>query len=811
MEIIKTHLLRVLRNIWTFRGQSLINISGLAFGISLSLMIVMFMRFEHNFDSQYPDANRIYRIVSTGNLGSDSIHIASSPLPLLEFIKKDTLNIESATQIIKGFSKKVTYQQITYNEDYFFYSDSAFFSIFRIPFLSGNPNEALLEPNTVVISQSTAQKYFNHVNPMGKYLKLENDTELKITGVCEDVKSTSHLKFDFIASISTIDQMILQKKDSTALNEFKNNWLNFNCYNYIKLKEFINPTIFDSILNSQLPTAFHLQVDEAFGQEKLNKSNSVIHFMLQPILSIHLNSKLDNEIQPNSKKLYLQIALFVFIIILLATSLNFINLSTSRINIRIKELLTRRLMGASKRSILIQLIIESALISLISLVLGLVILEIFFPVFNKVMQLGVEISDLRDGFDIEYALGITLGIALFSAIITTFYFIRINTTQAQNPTTTSNKGYYIRGVFLSIQVHISTALILILVTMFWQLNSIKNESTGYNYEDIIVINRGKAIGSQITDFKNSLKENQEIEVIAIATHIPGETYFQTSIKLKNNPNSPYFLWQLNFVDNDFFKVFNIDIQSDINNKDGKLDSLSAYVNKPALEDAKMDKLIGDTIEIVGGKNEPDRKFEIKGVINHFMTKDRKEKDLPMMFLAANEKFYRYIIVKHKPNTANETITHIKKTWNQYAKDEPLDYFSFEQHQKKFYKDDDRILLFIGIMSLFAFFSMIIGFISLIQFFICINKEKILTQQLMGASLFQNMLFVLSRLAFFLAIGFILAIPTTWFIIVKWMNQFTSHHSLPIPIYISILLLLLFFMLLIQWIYAIRFTKEITKN
>jgi len=371
--MIKNYLKIALRNFQRHKGYSFINIAGFAIGMACCLLILIYVRHELSYDSYHKDVERIYRIAQDIRTPTASRVFALISPMVAPTSKTDYPQVEHAARAIPTSARLVKREEAYFYEDRFMYADQELFDIFTIPFIQGNPLEALTRPDTLVISQRMAHKYFGSANPLGKTLKI-NEREYEITGVVADSPENTHMKYDLIASLETLADW----------NEMTN-WYSTMFYTYLKLKPNVNVEEFSQQVS---------RIADKHVGEHLASSGTTYHYFLQPISSIHLHSHLRYEIEPPGNPTYIYIFSFVGLFILLIACLNFMNLSTARAANRAKEVGLRKVVGAQRPQLIGQFLGESLLVAFASLGLAMVTVRLTIPLLNNITGISLSFDEL---------------------------------------------------------------------------------------------------------------------------------------------------------------------------------------------------------------------------------------------------------------------------------------------------------------------------------------------------------------------------------------------------------------------------------
>ncbi len=361
---------------------SLISISGLAIGIASCILIAVYVQDELSYDKFNEKAEQIYRVNFFGDIGANAFNLANSPSPLAKELLDNYPEVVSVGRMFTNGDVFIKHDDGHIKEENFLYADNNILNIFTIPFITGNPLNALSEPNTVILSEAAAQKYFKEENPVGNKIILDDKTQFKITGIVKDLPANSHYKFDFMASSNSLEK---SRQES---------WLSNDAHTYIVLQKNYNPELlnnkFPALVRNKMSEIIQLAMGVSF--DDFIKSGRSLSLSLQPLLNIHLYSDLDNGLQPpgDIKIVYIFSAI-AFIILLLAV-INFINLTTARASQRANEIGIRKVAGSSRTQLIKQFLAESLVVTAFAIGIALLLIEIFIPFFNNLATKELQIS-----------------------------------------------------------------------------------------------------------------------------------------------------------------------------------------------------------------------------------------------------------------------------------------------------------------------------------------------------------------------------------------------------------------------------------
>ncbi|MGA7838725.1 MAG: ABC transporter permease, partial [Ignavibacteriaceae bacterium] len=469
--MLKNYLHVAIRNIKNSKGISLINIVGLAIGITCCIAIFLYVKNELSYDTFNKKADQIYRVYLNGKINGRVILSASSTAPLGEEMTKELPEVLNYVRVRSFGIPVIRYKDKIFSEDKFYLADSTFFDVFTVKFLEGDPSTALTKPNTVVITKEMAEKYFGSEDPIGKILNADKKRDYIVTGVVEKFPANSHFHFDFLGSLSTYED---------SRNPF---WLSNNYYTYLLLSKGTDVKVLQEKINSVVRKFVAPQVQTVAGisLSQFLAAGNKYDFELQPLKSIHLHSHLEGEVEPNSDINYIYIFSAIGLAILLIACINFMNLSTAKSEKRAKEVGIRKTLGSNKGQLIKQFIVESILMSCISVVLAIGLLEILLPVFNNVSGKNISPAFLENFHTIPLLICFAIVVGLIAGIYPAFILSAFNPVDVlKSKTKRSGKGSGLRSGLVIFQFAISIILIISTFIIYNQLNFIRDKNLGFN-------------------------------------------------------------------------------------------------------------------------------------------------------------------------------------------------------------------------------------------------------------------------------------------------------------------------------------------
>ncbi len=465
--MLKNYFYVALRNIKKYKAFSFINVIGLAVGVACCTIIFLFVKNELSYDTFNKNADRIYRVRLKARLNDNDLNAATSPSPLGEAVKHDLPEVIDYTRIRNFGFPVLRYKDKVFSEEKFYLVDSTFFNVFSVHFLEGNPKTALTKPAHVVITEKMAKKYFGNENPVGKILNADHRRDWIVTGVVKAFPKTSHFHFDFLGSISTYN-------DSRSPY-----WLSNNYYTYLLLRKGTNPKIFQQKLNNDAKKYIGPQVQKVTGisPAKFKEKGFKYGFVLQPLTSIHLNSHLDYELEPNSDKSYIYIFSIIALSILLIACVNFVNLSTARSERRAKEVGIRKTLGSNKIQLIKMFIAEAVAMSSLAVFLAVVLVEIFLPVFNTISGEQMALGLFENLSTIPILLVLAAVIGIFAGAYPAFYLSSFKPVKVLKSEAKGKSKSWLRSGLVILQFTVTIILFIGTFIVYNQLKFIQNKNS----------------------------------------------------------------------------------------------------------------------------------------------------------------------------------------------------------------------------------------------------------------------------------------------------------------------------------------------
>ncbi len=768
--MLKSYFKIAIRNIRKYKTFSFINIIGLATGIACFIAIMMYVQNELSYDTFNIHADRIYRVVISGRIGNTEFKSPHGPAPMGPFLLNDFPEVLSYTRIRNFGFPVLRYGNKAFSEERFFEVDSSFFKVFTVKFLKGNPNTALSQPNQVVITSSMAKKYFGDDNPIGKILNADNRANWVVTGVIADVPANSQFHYDFLGSLTT-------SEDSRS-----NYWLSNNYFIYFLLRKGTDPNVFQNKLNKEVLKYIGPQIVQVTGTslEQLRKKGDSYGFLIQPMLSVHLHSHLDSELEPNSDISYIYIFSIIAAAILLMACINFVNLSTARSEKRAKEVGIRKTLGSHKPQLIGQFIAEAVLTSLISVVLAIILLEILLPLFNDISGKQINLGIFENIYVIPLLLGFAILIGFLAGSYPAFYLSSFSPVQVlKRELRSGNRKSALRSGLVIFQFAVSIALFIGTFIISEQLEYIQTKNLGFNKEQVVIINKTDDIGSQIHSFKQELLSNQNVLEVSNSSAIPGDQVGDSGCRLNDTPNSQLqdvrFMW----CDKDFADAYKFNIDDGrFFSKEHPSDTMAVVVNEAFVKTFGVKNIVGRYLILPDRTPENSLSMKIIGVLKNFNYESLRQEIRPLaMRLYTQNNFGKFVSVRISPKDYPATIAFLENTWKKYAGNEAFDYNFLDKDLQRLYVDEQQTSKIASTFSVLAIFIACLGLLGLAAFVTEQRTKEIGIRKVLGATIPEIIILLSKEFTKWVLIANIIAWPVAYFVMNNWLKDFAYRTSI----------------------------------
>jgi len=768
--MIRNLLKLAFRNLLKHTEYSVINIVGLAFGVACFILILSFVLDELSYDKFHKNADSIYRIALERKYPEHSTNYAIIPHSFHHILTEEYPEVEKSTRLMDfGDAMTMRYEDDKgnlhiYEEDRIFLADSNFFEIFNYHLIQGDFNQVLKGANNLVITESTAKKYFGGDDPIGKIIK--NDfTDLKVTGVCEDVPHNSHQDFDMLVSINSLP-FIRQL-----------NYFSFSVHQYVQLNPNSDPKDLEQKFPSMVKKYAAPQIEELMNIsfEGYEKAGNGYHYFLQPLTSIHLKSDLENEMKVNGSltMVYVFISISVFIMVL--ACINFMNLATARSADRAKEVGIRKTLGSQKQGLIIQFLLEAIVLSYIALVLSVVFVQMALPFFNNISG-----KELTFGFtNFEFILSL-LGLALIIGLVSGSYpaFILSSFKPIMVLSRKINflgSGQSLRNSLVIFQFCVSIALIAATIIVFQQLRYVQNVELGFVKDRILVIERAFSLEDNFEVFRNSVNNLSGVTSVSGSSAAPGdEAFFGTFFQPQGA--SEVFTSKSVVTDENYAEAYGLKLKEGRFFSQAFNDTASVILNENAVITFGLIDPVGTKLQIPGNNGQPSQLFEVVGVVEDFHFQSLHHDITPLTFLYLNGGA-NIVSVKINESDIQNTIAEIESLWKNSVENEPFSYHFLSDELNTLYQSELISGRVFGIFALLAIVIGCIGLLGLATFIAQKRTKEIGIRKAMGASSVSIIVLLSRDFTRLILIALIISVPLCYIGMEKWLQEFAYKISI----------------------------------
>ncbi len=752
IHMFKNYILVTVRNLKKNSTYSLLNIIGLAVGMTAFILIALYVQYELSFDKYHENADRIYRVVREGR--------AFTPAPLGPALKEKIPEVDSVARILRSSNTLISHEQNHFLEEEFYWADPETFDIFSIPFIGGDPETALNDPSAIVLSQRTAKKYFGDTDPMGKILTVSERYEFKVSGVFDDMPANSHFVMDVVVPYETYFR--ITTNDIT-------NWRSNFSYTYFLLRKGADP----EVMENKISPVIVIPLLKAAGI----KGPYPKYFFIQPLTEIHLHSHLMQEIEVNNDMKYIILFSSVAFLILFIACINYMNLATARSLRRGKEVGMRKVVGAQKGQLIVQFLGESVAMAVLAMILSTMMVLMALPAFNNLVERELSLNPIQNP---QLSLGlvfITFFVGLFAG---SYPAMRMSGFRAisvlSGAFTRSPKGSSLRNVLVLFQFSITIILIVCTIAVREQLKFIKNVDMGYTKEQIITLPvRGGSLRRNIQSIKAELMRYSDIIAVSTSGRLPNNIDTFTSRDWTGrNPDEPIPIFY-NTAGYDFIDLFGMQIVQGRNfSRDFPSDEEGAFlVNETAVKVAEWQSPIGRKFTHWSGQN-----GKIVGVIKDFHLQSLHSLIEPL-YIFLDTSTFSHISIKIKSANIPATIDYVESILKKFSPSYPFSYSFFDEVFERAYFTEQRMGRVFGAFAILAIFIACLGLFGLTAFAAEQRTKEIGIRKVLGASDSKIFLLLSKEFVRWVLLANLIAWPISYFAMNKWLQNFAYRTHIGI--------------------------------
>jgi putative ABC transport system permease protein len=754
--MIKNYLLLAIKHLRKQRVFSFINILGLTVGISCCFLIFLFIMNELSYDSFHRNAKDIYRVVRVANNNGERREVPYLSPPYGPALVNDYPDAVKAETRVMRDNDLISYNNISFNEKNVYLTDKNFFEFFDFSLTKGNPAAVLKDPNSIVLTETSAKKYFGNDDPIGKVLQFNKDRPLKVTGICKDVPVNSHLQFDMVIPLELL---------RPTQPDWFTQWPNNGVFTYIQLSPSVNP--------KQLEKNFPAFMDKYLG-EYYASAGFKMDLAIQPLRNVYFTTDAIGNVKYGNKKM-VYIFMCIAILILIIACINFINLATARATDRSKEVGLRKVLGAVRKQLIGQFMLESLLYATIACILSIGLVQLLMPSYADL--LGYKLPSFwSNPLVYAFLIAVILIVGFLAGSYPALLLSSFSPIESlKGKLRIGKSGSFFRKGLVVFQFGISVLLIISVVIIMSQMNYLRNTNLGFNKDQTMIVRFDNlAISRKKAQFKNELKNIPSVQSVSLMSGEPGGFHDGYGFEAEGKPGED-LQFRTEFTDWDFAKTLALKIIAGRDFSESfKTDSLqSVLINRTAAN------VLGYTPQQAVGKwiknlSRDSLRRTIVGVVEDYHFESLKKQIEPLTISQGRDK--RVALIRLKTDHLQSTIASIKNVYIDAAPDYPFEYSFLDEQFEQAYKTESRQQSVLSIFSIIAIFIACLGLFGLASYTAIKRTKEIGIRKVLGSSV-QNIVLLLSKdLLKPVLQGTIIAIFAGYYAMSQWLQGFAYRIS-----------------------------------
>lgn len=741
------------RNLRKHKGYSIINIAGLAAGMAVCILILLWVQDEVSYDRFNAHADQIYRVCFSDLWSGNRVKFSSTPTGIGPALEQDFSEVIDSARLYRMRNILIGYEGKRIVEEYVYFADPSLFEIFSFPFAQGDPSSALDDPQSVVISERAAVKYFGSSDPVGKTLTVGSSTDFMVKGVFKDIPQNSHLRFEIVAPFTYLKELGIDLQQ----------WTNWTYNTYI-------------LLHPESPVIEDRRLTEYYQSHVSSFENVQMH--LVPLKDIHLRSQAIGGIGADGDIKYVYVFSLIAFFVLLIACINFMNLSTAKSGMRAKEVGMRKVVGARRQDIVRQFFGESVLQAFVSLFFAMVLVKSLLPLFNQITSKELFL-DFMGNLSLYVGL---IGIAAFTGIVSGSYpalflssFHPVAVLRGSGGTRAKARAVF-RKVLVVTQFSLTIVMIIGTITIYNQIRFMREKKLGFNQDHLVVLSLTRTLMENCDAFKQEILRNPGILGASLASS-------------RQFHSTPSDLWRgetpdknvrvfLNNVDEDYLETFGMEMaEGRFFSREFSEDKNNFVLNETAVKAIGLEEPVGMPLTINR------RKGMVVGVIKDFHFETLNRKIGPLCLFNPGEGF-RYLFARVSPQNLDSTIRFMKETWQKFEPHYPIFYQFFDDDFDSLYRSERKIGTIVRDFAVLAVFISCLGLFGLATFMAERRTKEIGIRRVLGASSVAIVTLLSREFAKCVLVSNAIAWPVAYLIMNKWLANFAYRTEMGIGIFLA---------------------------
>ena len=766
--MLKNYFKTAIRHLFKNKIYLSLNVLGLAIGMASALLLFFYVQHELSYDKFHLKGDRIYRVLESFKNGDAYTTTALSPYKIAPLLAENHPGVESYVRIDGTVGRRlVKFGENEFSERSIIAVDSTFFEIFDFKLLQGDEKTALLHPNTVVIGDDIARKYFGEEDPLGKVLTFTDQfdgssMEMKVTGVMKKMPENSHFHRDFLLSMKTADIITPNRMDS---------WGWTSQYSYVLLKKGQNVSKVEPLL---------ADLKKEHAPEWFNEW---AYFSMQPMLDIHLKSEEKDEIEAQGDMTYVSIFSIIAFFLILIACINYMNLATARSAERGKEVGLRKVVGADKKQLVGQFLGESMIISVMALLLGLMLFQLALPFFEQVSGKALSVNFFNSPSLLTGALGLALFIGLISGSYPAFVVSRFQPIQAlKDNFSSTNKNIqavFLRKGLVAFQFVLSITLIVGTIVIYQQWQFMQNKKLGVNADQVLTM---RVSSQQMLDeyevFKKELLKVPGVNNVSASNYRPATVFASFNSFLHGGEKHTLPVVAVKY---DFFKTYEIPmVDGRAFSQEFGSDTAAIILNEAGIAALGLENPVGTRLNY-GSLEEPDW-YEVVGVAKDVHFESLRKAINPHVYVLT-ENWVSYLAANVNTNNLSSTLSGIQDTWGSFPFIGDFSYQFLNENVQRQYQAESQFFQVFSIFSALAIFIACLGLFGLASYTTQLRTKEIGIRKVLGATVLDVLFLLNKEFGKLILLAFIIAIPLSYFVMNKWLQGFAYSIKVGIGIFI----------------------------
>jgi ABC-type antimicrobial peptide transport system permease subunit len=757
--MLKSYLTLAMRNITRAASYTIVNVSGLALGITCALLIFSMVTYHLRFDNFHNNTDRIYRFVTEQH--RDQVSYAGSVPPAFgKTFSNDYTFAEKVARVCTAYDALISFENgndLKKFTETASFADPEFFEIFNFPLVSGSHAKVLTEPNTAIITERLAKKLFGNESPLDKTFRLDNRIDFRITGVLQDIPDNTDLRSELYLSYITVGQY----------NEWygaEDSWggITTDIQTFGRLREGITPAEVEAVL-------------PAYVKKYRPQSKNVHHYKLQPIDDVHFNANYGGVMDKRSLIVLSVIGTFL----ILTACLNFINLATAHAVTRSKEIGVRKTLGSARAQLFWQFALETSVIVCMATALAVAVAYSLLPFANELLNTRVQFNLFTDIYLLLFIPALIITVTLLSCAYPGIVLSGFRPVQALKGKLTSTGTFNLRRSLITVQFTISQVLLIGLIVVVYQMNYFRNTDMGFDKDAIVMLPVGSH-DEKMKTLKTQLTQIPNVESVTTCFASPSsQNRWGTSLYFDNRAEQENFSLMFRGADEDYLSTFGIKLVAGRNLLPS--DTVREFlVNETFLSKLNLsaEQVLGKPMRVNGEWNGP-----IVGVVKDFHDLSLHSDISPVFITTEIENYHNYA-VKINMRDSKQTLASIEKAWTDMYPELIYNYDFLDNLTAEFYQTEETMLSLIEVFSFIALFIGCMGLYGMASFMALQKTKEIGIRKVLGGSITHILWIFGQEFSKLIVLAFFLAAPLGWLLMSKWLENYAYHVDMNVWIFVA---------------------------